>query len=161
MKYDNVFLGLGSNISDRKKNIETALDFINQNNRIKIVKSSSIYESPPWGYKNQENFYNQIIQIETKSEPYELLVFVKSIEKTMGRQTDIKWGPRNIDIDILIFSDIIIKGDFLNIPHRYLLNRCFWLVGLHELDGKLNILGKSVQVLLEREQDRDLIKIVC
>jgi len=161
MKYDNVFLGLGSNISDRKKNIETALDFINQNNRIKIVKSSSIYESPPWGYKNQENFYNQIIQIETNLEPYELLVFVKSIEKTMGRQTDIKWGPRNIDIDILIFSDIIIKGDFLNIPHRYLLNRCFWLVGLHELDGKLNILGKSVQVLLEREQDRDLIKIVC
>jgi 2-amino-4-hydroxy-6-hydroxymethyldihydropteridine diphosphokinase len=161
MKYDNVFLGLGSNISDRKKNIETALDFINQNNRIKIVKSSSIYESPPWGYKNQENFYNQIIQIETNLEPYELLVFVKSIEKTMGRQTDIKWGPRNIDIDILIFSDIIIKGDFLNIPHRYLLNRCFWLVGLHELDDKLNILGKSVQVLLEREQDRDLIKIVC
>jgi 2-amino-4-hydroxy-6-hydroxymethyldihydropteridine diphosphokinase len=161
MKYDNVFLGLGSNISDRKKNIETALDFINQNNRIKIVKSSSIYESPPWGYKNQENFYNQIIQIETNLEPYELLVFVKSIEKTMGRQTDIKWGPRNIDIDILIFSDIIIKGDFLNIPHRYLLSRCFWLVGLHELDGKLNILGKSVQVLLEREQDRDLIKIVC
>jgi 2-amino-4-hydroxy-6-hydroxymethyldihydropteridine diphosphokinase len=161
MKYDNVFLGLGSNISDRKKNIEIALDFINQNNRIKIVKSSSIYESPPWGYKNQENFYNQIIQIETNLEPYELLVFVKSIEKTMGRQTDIKWGPRNIDIDILIFSDIIIKGDFLNIPHRYLLNRCFWLVGLHELDDKLNILGKSVQVLLEREQDRDLIKIVC
>jgi 2-amino-4-hydroxy-6-hydroxymethyldihydropteridine diphosphokinase len=161
MKYDNVFLGLGSNISDRKKNIETALDFINQNNRIKIVKSSSIYESPPWGYKNQENFYNQIIQIETNLEPYELLVFVKSIEKTMGRQTDIKWGPRNIDIDILIFSDIIIKGDFLNIPHRYLLNRCFWLVGLHELDDKLNILGKSVQVLLEREQGRDLIKIVC
>jgi len=161
MKYDNVFLGLGSNIPDRKKNIETALDFINQNNRIKIVKSSSIYESPPWGYKNQENFYNQIIQIETNLEPYELLVFVKSIEKTMGRQTDIKWGPRNIDIDILIFSDIIIKGDFLNIPHRYLLNRCFWLVGLHELDDKLNILGKSVQVLLEREQDRDLIKIVC
>jgi 2-amino-4-hydroxy-6-hydroxymethyldihydropteridine diphosphokinase len=161
MKYDNVFLGLGSNISDRKKNIETALDFINQNNRIKIVKLSSIYESPPWGYKNQENFYNQVIQIETNLEPYELLVFVKSTEKTMGRQTDIKWGPRNIDIDILIFSDIMIKGDFLNIPHRYLVNRCFWLVGLHELDSKLNILGKSVQVLLEREQDRDLIKIVC
>jgi 2-amino-4-hydroxy-6-hydroxymethyldihydropteridine diphosphokinase len=161
MKYDNVFLGLGSNISDRKKNIETALEFIKQNNKIKIVKSSSIYESPPWGYKNQENFYNQIIQIETNLEPYELLVFVKSIEKTMGRQTDIKWGPRNIDIDILIFSDIIIKGDFLNIPHRYLLNRCFWLVGLHELDDKLSIFGKSVQVLLEREQDRDLIKIVC
>jgi 2-amino-4-hydroxy-6-hydroxymethyldihydropteridine diphosphokinase len=161
MKYYNVFLGLGSNISDRKKNIETALDFIKQNNKINIVKSSSVYESPPWGYKNQENFYNQVIKIETNLEPYELLVFVKSIEKTMGRQTDIKWGPRNIDIDILIFSDIIIKGDFLNIPHRYLLNRCFWLVGLSELDDKLSILGKSVQVLLEREQDRDLIKIVC
>ncbi|HHS49342.1 MAG TPA: 2-amino-4-hydroxy-6-hydroxymethyldihydropteridine diphosphokinase [Desulfurella acetivorans] len=161
MKYDNVFLGLGSNISDRKKNIETALEFIKQNNKIKIVKSSSIYESSPWGYKNQENFYNQIIQIETNLEPYELLVFVKSIEKTMGRQTDIKWGPRNIDIDILIFSDIMIKGDFLNIPHRYLLNRCFWLVGLDELDDKLSIFGKSVRVLLEREQDRDLIKIVC
>ena len=161
MKYTKVFLGLGSNIADRKKNINTAVDFINQNNKIRIVKFSHIYESPPWGYKNQENFYNQVIEIETELEPYELLIFVKSIEKKMGRQTDIKWGPRNIDIDILIFWDIIIRGDFLNIPHRYLLNRCFWLVGLCELNDSINILGENVKVLLERERDRDSIKIVC
>ncbi|OSS42911.1 2-amino-4-hydroxy-6- hydroxymethyldihydropteridine pyrophosphokinase [Desulfurella amilsii] len=161
MKYNNVFLSLGSNISGKKKNIETAFEFIKQNNKISILKLSSIYESPPWGYKNQENFYNQVIEIETNLEPYELLVFVKSIEKKMGRQTAIKWGPRNIDIDILIFSDIIIKGDFLNIPHRFLLNRCFWLVGLNEINEQLNISGKNVWALLEREQDRDLIKIVC
>ncbi|WP_291494429.1 2-amino-4-hydroxy-6-hydroxymethyldihydropteridine diphosphokinase [Desulfurella sp.] len=161
MKYTKVFLGLGSNIADRKKNINTAVDFINQNNKIRIVKFSHIYESPPWGYKNQENFYNQVIEIETELEPYELLIFIKSIEKKMGRQTDIKWGPRNIDIDILIFWDIIIRGDFLNIPHRYLLNRCFWLVGLCELNDSINILGENVKVLLERERDRDSIKIVC
>ncbi|AHF97220.1 2-amino-4-hydroxy-6-hydroxymethyldihydropteridine pyrophosphokinase [Desulfurella acetivorans A63] len=161
MKYNNVFLGLGSNIADRKKNIQDAINYIKQNNKINILKFSSLYESPPWGYKNQENFYNQVIEIETDLDPYELLIFVKSIEKAMGRQTIIKWGPRNIDIDILIFWDIIIKGDFLNIPHRYLLNRCFWLVALNELNDNLNILGKNVKVLLERERDRDSIKIVC
>lgn len=161
MKYKKVFLGLGSNIADRKKNINTAIDFISQNGKIKIVKFSHIYESPPWGYKNQENFYNQVIEIETELEPYELLIFVKSIEKKMGRQTDIKWGPRNIDIDILIFPDIIIKGDFLNIPHRYLLNRCFWLVALSEIDESLKISGEYVRTVVEREESRDLIKIVC
>ncbi|MGC8502539.1 2-amino-4-hydroxy-6-hydroxymethyldihydropteridine diphosphokinase [Desulfurella sp.] len=161
MKYKKVFLGLGSNIADRKKNINTAVDFINQNNKIRIVKFSHIYESPPWGYKNQENFYNQVIEIETELEPYELLIFIKSIEKKMGRQTDIKWGPRNIDIDILIFPDIIIKGDFLNIPHRYLLNRCFWLVALSEIDESLKISGEYVKTVVEREESRDSIKIVC
>jgi len=161
MKYTSVFLGLGSNVGDRKKNIRTAIDYISTNNKINVLKLSSIYESPPWGYKNQENFYNQVIRIETQLEPYELLVFIKSIEKKMGRQTTIKWGPRNIDIDILIFDDIIIKGDFLNIPHRYLLKRCFWLVGLCEIDKNLNILGESVHLLLEREVNRDSVKIIC
>lgn len=161
MKYNNVFLGLGSNISDRKKNIQTAIDFIKQNNKINILKLSSIYESPPWGYKNQENFYNQVIEIETQLDPYELLIFVKSIEKKMGRQTTIKWGPRNIDIDILIFCDIIIKGDFLNIPHRYLTKRCFWLVGLCEINDELKIVSQNVRVLLERAQGRDSVKLVC
>ncbi len=161
MKYTSVFLGLGSNVGDRKKNIQTAIDYISTNSKINILKLSSIYESPPWGYKNQENFYNQVIEIETQLEPYELLVFIKSIEKKMGRQTTIKWGPRNIDIDILIFDDIIIKGDFLNIPHRYLLKRCFWLVGLWEIDKHLNILGESVHLLLEREVSRDSVKIIC
>ncbi len=161
MRYTGVFLGLGSNVGDRKRNIQTAIDFIRTNSKINILKLSSIYESPPWGYKNQENFYNQVIEIETQLEPYELLVFIKSIEKQMGRQTTIKWGPRNIDIDILIFDDIMIKSDFLNIPHRYLLKRCFWLVGLWEVNKHLSILGENVHVLLEREIDRDLVKIIC
>lgn len=160
MKYANVFLGLGSNIADRKKNIEDAIFYIKQNRKIKIIQASRMYESPPWGYKNQENFYNQAIKIQTDLDPYELLILVKSIEEKMLRQTLFKWGPRNIDIDILLFSNIIIKGDFLNIPHRYLLKRCFWLVALAEFDDTIKVQGESIVEILEREQDRDSIRIV-
>jgi len=126
-----IYLSLGSNIGNRKKNLEKALIELNKSN-IKEIKISSFYETEPIGPK-QRNFYNIAGKFKTNLKPQELLKTVKQIEEKLGRIKTYHWGPRVIDIDILFYGKQIIKSKNLIIPHKEIINRAFVLVPMNEI----------------------------
>lgn len=127
-----VFLGLGANVGDKKKNLEKAIELLSE--KIINIQSSKFYETEPWGYKEQDNFFNAAIRGKTPLLPIELLKFVKDVETRVGRIERFKWGPREIDIDILFYDDLIYKDSDLQIPHPHLHERDFVLKPLMDLD---------------------------
>ncbi len=126
------FIGLGSNIEDRLEHIKEAVELLNQS-KCKVVKISSIYETTPYGYTEQNNFLNCVVEISTTLELKELFGVTKSIEREIGRKKREKWGPREIDLDILFFNDEIYSDERLTVPHKDVLNRDFVLVPLCEI----------------------------
>ncbi len=131
-----VYLGLGSNLGDRIFNIVSALVFLK--NELELLNVSSLYESEPWGYTDQPNFLNCVCIINCVLNPHDLLKTIKQIERNMGREKDVcKWGPRIIDIDILLYDDKILKSPSLMIPHEQMLERSFVVTPLVELDSDL------------------------
>lgn len=130
---NRVFLGIGSNVGDRKENILRALTFLEKNECLKIINCSSLYETKPYGIKEQNNFYNCVVSIETDLLPEELLKRLKKIEISTGRRKTFRWGPRVIDIDILYFNGLVYNSDSLRIPHPDMLNRDFFVIPLLEL----------------------------
>jgi len=132
MMNQSVFLLLGTNMGDRRKNLADALWAIEARAGM-IRKRSAIYETAPWGKADQSLFYNQVIQIATFLKPKNLLDQLLSIEKTMGRLRNEKWGERIIDIDILFYGDEVIESDTITIPHPQLPYRRFALIPLAEI----------------------------
>lgn len=134
---NKVYLSLGSNIGNRQKYIENAIELIGKTEGIKILKKSGLYETSPVGYVEQNLFLNTVIKIETDFSAREILKIINKIENELDRKREIRWGPRTIDIDILIFSDKKIDEMDLIIPHKEMLNRLFVLVPLIEIyDGE-------------------------
>ncbi|MBN2571146.1 MAG: 2-amino-4-hydroxy-6-hydroxymethyldihydropteridine diphosphokinase [Ignavibacteriales bacterium] len=131
---DNIFLALGSNLGDRKKNIYRAIDKLKQDKSVCFEKMSSVYLTEPIGIKEQNNFYNCVIKVKSNYPPSELLNVIKNIEKKLGRKETIKWGPRIIDIDILFFDNLIIDDKNLSIPHKEFENRDFFIKPMQELE---------------------------
>lgn len=130
----NIFLALGSNKGDRLKYIAGAVTMINRSVNCKVVKASSIYETSPYGKTDQPGFLNCAIQIESDLAPADLLAFVKKVEFDLGRKNiGEKWGPREIDVDIIFYNDVIYRGDMMNIPHPESLKRDFVMVPILEL----------------------------
>lgn len=137
------YLGLGSNIGDRKQQLLKAIDFIGNIKGIKVTKQSSIYETAPIGYTDQPNFLNLCLEIETELSPQQLLKHCLDIEQQLHRVREIRWGPRTLDIDILLYSDNIIETDNLSIPHPRMQERAFVLIPLNDIasdkkDPRLN-----------------------
>jgi 2-amino-4-hydroxy-6-hydroxymethyldihydropteridine diphosphokinase len=128
----SVFLLLGTNMGDRRKNLSDALWAIEARAGM-IRKRSSIYETAPWGKSDQSAFYNQVVQIATFLQPKDLLDQLLTIEKTMGRLRNEKWGERIIDIDILFFGDVVVEEEKITIPHPEIPNRKFALTPLAEI----------------------------
>ena len=126
-----IYLSLGSNIGNRKRNLEKALTELEKND-IKKIKISSFYETEPVGPK-QRNFYNIVGKFRTKLTPQELLKTVKQIEEYLGRTKTYRWGPRIIDIDILFYGKQTVKTKSLIIPHKEIINRAFVLVPMNEI----------------------------
>ena len=127
------YLGLGSNIGDRKQLLLTAIDLIGNIKGIKVTKQSSIYETAPIGYTDQPNFLNLCLEIETKLSPQQLLKHCLDIEQQLHRVREIRWGPRTLDIDILLYSDNIIETDNLSVPHPRMQERAFVLIPLNDI----------------------------
>lgn len=140
-----VILALGSNLGDRFENLQQALKDISL--RVSIIKISSVYETPPWGYSDQPVFFNQVLSGNTSLNPVELLTFVKNIENSMGRVKNFQNGPRLIDIDILLFGEKIIDSEKLVIPHPRMLERGFVMLPLAEIEPELIIPGTNKKVL--------------
>jgi len=126
------YIGIGSNLGNRQENCLRAIELL-QKKGIIVIKRSSLYETEPWGVKDQPRFINMAIEIDTSLEPKELLKILKNIEKELGREKSSKWGPRIIDLDILLFDDIILNEDNLKIPHPLMQERDFVLRPLCEI----------------------------
>jgi 2-amino-4-hydroxy-6-hydroxymethyldihydropteridine diphosphokinase len=136
MQYGNpakVWLSLGSNVGDRKHTIECALEALGQNSDITLRKFSSLYETEPWGLSDQPKFYNLAVEIETALKPLELLNTTKLIEHQLGRKPGPKWGPRVLDIDIVLWGTEVLDTPDLTIPHPRFRERAFVLVPLYEI----------------------------
>jgi 2-amino-4-hydroxy-6-hydroxymethyldihydropteridine diphosphokinase len=133
MKYENVFVGLGSNLGDRQNFLIAALKRIANLSEIDIVAFSSIYESEPIGYLNQGHFLNIVAQLSTNIEPQTLLREAQRIENDLGRVRAVRWGPRTIDIDILYWGRQMVSTPDLRIPHPQAERRRFVLAPLNEI----------------------------
>ncbi|MCX6151686.1 MAG: 2-amino-4-hydroxy-6-hydroxymethyldihydropteridine diphosphokinase [Ignavibacteriales bacterium] len=130
---ENIFLGLGSNKGDRLEFIKTAIRKIREDKESRIVAISSVYESEPYGNKSQNCFLNAVVKIKSERSLTSLCQWIKNLEKEIGRIPGEKWGPREIDIDLLFFSNLIHKDDCLQIPHKEILMRDFVVVPMQEI----------------------------
>ena len=127
------FLSLGANIGNRSGYLESALKHLIERYPVSVVNVSSIYETDPVGYEEQDLFLNMVIQIKTQLSPFELLDACMETEKDLGRKREIRWGPRTIDLDILLYSEENIFTERLIIPHPRLHERAFVVIPLLEI----------------------------
>ena len=139
------YLGLGSNMGDKKRYLYDAIQILNHREEITITTLSSLYETAPWGYVDQDIFMNLVVEIETSLSPFELLDVCQSIENELGRVREFKWGPRVIDVDILLYDDQVIQSKRLTVPHPYMIERDFVMIPLAEINLQLVIKDKTAQ----------------
>jgi 2-amino-4-hydroxy-6-hydroxymethyldihydropteridine diphosphokinase len=133
-KWTKAYLGLGSNLGDRRKNLDSALRMLDEDGHIRVLSVSKYYETAPVGGPPQGKFINAAAKIETAYSPRELLATVLAIEKGLGRKRTVKNVPRVIDIDILLFGDLKIEEDGLTIPHPRMFQREFVMMPLHDIN---------------------------
>jgi 2-amino-4-hydroxy-6-hydroxymethyldihydropteridine diphosphokinase len=149
-----VYLGIGSNLGDKRGNCLDALERLSTKG-ISISKRSALYDTQPWGVKDQPDFVNMVVEAETVMSPEELLGTLKEIEREMGRKASTRWGPRLIDLDVLLYDDRIVQSKDLVIPHPLLHKRDFVLLPLAEISPECvhPVLNKTI-----RELTKELIK---
>lgn len=130
---NEVYLSLGSNLGDRKAQLQEAVRLLQTNPSISNIKMSSIYETAPVGYLDQHAFLNLVIRLETSLSPLELLDICQEIEQALHRERLVRWGPRTVDLDVLLYGQEQLGTERLTIPHPRMYERAFVLVPLQEL----------------------------
>lgn len=145
-----VYLGLGSNMGDRQKELEFALDSLRNHPTITLAKVAPVIETDPVGYLEQDRFLNTVAEIETELDPYALLDALQQIEQEAGRVRTVRWGPRTLDIDILLYDDLVLDDPDLTIPHPRMQEREFVLSPLAEIAPNLPVPpdNRTVRTLL-------------
>ena len=163
------YLGLGSNLGQRDENLATAVRHITQGpvrngqsawsspGKVQVLRASSVYQTSPWGFEDQLDFLNCALEVGTRLSPAGLLKHIKVVEKEMGRQSGLRYGPRLIDVDILFYGDVTLDLPDLQIPHPRLHQRAFALIPLAELDQRLvhPTFHATVGELVERVNGRE------
>jgi 2-amino-4-hydroxy-6-hydroxymethyldihydropteridine diphosphokinase len=145
-----IYLALGTNLGDREANLRQAISLLAP--EVTVVRESSVYVTPPWGYTDQPEFLNQVLEADTLLHPLPLLHKLKSIEAQMGREKTFRNGPRLIDLDILFYGQEIVEGELLEIPHPRLQDRAFVLMPLVEIapDFVHPVLNETIEGLLAK-----------
>jgi 2-amino-4-hydroxy-6-hydroxymethyldihydropteridine diphosphokinase len=152
------YIGVGSNVGVQINKIDYAIELIDSSPYCEVEAVSSIYESAPYGEIIQGEFFNAVFKIKTYFELKELFKFLKSIEQQVGRKVTKKWGPREIDLDILFYNDLIFSDDEITVPHKDLLNRDFVLVPLSEIAPDLihPLMNKKIsEIIIFQSLDND------
>ena len=155
------YIGFGSNIGDRLKHIQNAIHALSKTEGITLQEISSIYKTDPIGYEAQAEFLNGVAAIQTSLSPLSLLQTLKDIETVIGRQHRLRWGPREIDLDILIYGNLCVQTEKLVIPHPEMHLRRFVLVPLAEIAPNFvhPVLQETIQTLCNRlEDDKSVVK---
>lgn len=143
---NNIYLGLGTNLGNKIPNLNNAAREIDTDIKCSLIKCSSIYETSPCGFEDQENFFNAVVEITSDYSVEELFDFIKSVEIKLGRKDNIKWGPRIIDIDILLYNELAYSSDRITVPHKELLKRDFVIVPLLELNNDIVYPGTKEKI---------------
>lgn len=147
---NKVYLSLGSNINNKKENLDRAVDILRNHENIHKLKVSSYYATAPVGYLDQDDFINIAAFVETDLDPMALLNLCHTIEEQLHRKRVVRWGPRTIDVDIILFNDIISHDETLTLPHPRAHERAFVLVPLMELNDQLTIDGQILMTHLDK-----------
>lgn len=157
MKKNDVYLGLGTNVGDKTKNLINAVDILGR--KLKIIKTSRIYPSKPVGYTQQDIFLNMALYCQTEMDAKTLFRFIKDVEREVGRIERFRWGPREIDIDILFYNNQVINDGDIIVPHPRLHERDFVLIPLMDINPGLihPVLKKSIGELLEDIKEKSVI----
>lgn len=145
-----VYLSLGSNMGDKQLYLDNAIGLLREKFGISKVEVSSYYVTDPIGYVDQDAFMNIAAYVETSLSPRKLLEACQEVEQALNRVRIIHWGPRTIDVDILLFDDLSMDTDDLIIPHKEMTNRGFVLLPLQELNPNIEIDGKSIETYIEQ-----------
>ena len=158
---NTAYISLGSNIGNRYDNLVNAINQLVSYPVIRLVNISSVYETDPVGYVDQDLFLNMVIKVQTSLSALELLDLCLKIEVELGRKREIKWGPRTIDLDILTFNQENIESEKLHVPHPRMLERAFVLVPLVEIDENLRLPGvdKPLNILLDELPDKEGVRL--
>lgn len=163
--HKTVYLSLGSNMGAKVTNIKNAVEAIGAIEGIGVIKTSSLYATEPWGKKDQAGFINAAVEIVTSLTPGQLLERLQEIEIKMGRQPSEKWGPRIIDIDILLFGDEVLESRKLTVPHPHMRNRLFVLIPLEEINSAIRFPDDGMDIkevltrVIDREGNQEITKI--
>jgi 2-amino-4-hydroxy-6-hydroxymethyldihydropteridine diphosphokinase len=145
-------LALGANVGDPRANLERAIALLCDGDLVRMHARSSDYQTPPWGLEQQPEFVNLCLIVDTALTPAALLERIQQVERALGRDRahEVRWGPRPIDIDILVYDDVVIDEPALKLPHPHLFERAFVLVPLAEIAPDRIIAGTRVSDALAR-----------
>ena len=156
-----VYLGLGSNLGDREHHLTCAATTLEQHPAITVQAVSSLYHTAPVGFTSQDWFLNAVMQIHTTLSPPSLLGVTQAVERRIGRTPMFHWGPRVLDVDILLYDNLQLQTPFLTIPHAALPDRLFVIAPLADIAPELQLPnGTPVQDLLTTLADRDPVQRV-
>ncbi|MBE3113987.1 MAG: 2-amino-4-hydroxy-6-hydroxymethyldihydropteridine diphosphokinase [Actinobacteria bacterium] len=159
----DVFLSLGSNMGNRENNLRKAVDLIGRSPNINIIKVSSIYETEPMYFKDQDSFYNIVLQAQVDRElsPFGMMGFLKGIEYGFGRKRSKKrYGPRIIDIDLLYYGEMVIESNFFTVPHPGIEERKFVLVPLSEIAPEFIIEEENIKEFIKKKNFTEKVNLV-
>jgi len=152
----NAFLGLGGNVGDVASSMQAALDRLNADPSCDVVAVSRVFRTPPWGPVEQDWFLNACAKIETELSAPALLDLALRTERDLGRVRDTRWGPRTLDIDILLYGDGTVELDNLTIPHPRMAERAFVMVPLADIAGDVTLAGQTIRAYADSFADEGL-----
>jgi 2-amino-4-hydroxy-6-hydroxymethyldihydropteridine diphosphokinase len=158
---NEAYISFGSNMGDREDYLKQAIQKINLHPSIQVEDISSIYETDPIGFVDQAQFLNMIIKINTVLSAFELLDVLQEIEKLLDRKREVRWGPRTLDLDILLYNHENIDAEQLIVPHPRMCERAFVLIPLYELNRNIRIpkIEEPLSTIIDQLQDKEGVRI--